>query len=107
MARPKNADSFIDGATAREILLEDPAARAEYERLEARERLINRVIGARLARGWSQADLARELGVRRPVISRFESGTVDPRWSTIVKVFGALGLSLTASDGTSEDRLAG
>lgn len=107
MAVPRDRDKFISGTQAKDMLLADPEARAEYDRLEARERLINRIIAARIAREWSQGDLARALGVKRPVISRLESGNVDPRWSTVVKVFEILGLELSASDGNQTDRLAG
>ena len=107
MATPRNTERFIDGDAALDMLVDDPEARAEYERLEARERLINQVIAARIKRGWSQGDLARALGVSRPVVSRLESGDNDPRWSTIVKVFTLLEIPLTAGTGTTSERLAG
>ncbi|MCW2959892.1 MAG: putative Xre family binding protein [Thermoleophilia bacterium] len=101
------SDRPISHEDAMKLVLADPAVRAEYDRLEHRERLINQVIGARLARGWSQADLARALGVQRPVVSRFESGDVDPRWSTVVRVFTALEIPLTAGTGADSSLLAG
>lgn len=107
MAVPRNRENFINGDDALDMLLDDPAARAEYERLAPRERLINQIIAARLKRGWSQGDLARALGVSRPVVSRLESGDNDPRWSTIVKVFTLLEIPLTAGTGKSSERLAG
>lgn len=107
MAVPRDSEKFISGEKAMDILLEEPAARAEYERLAPRERLINQIIAARIRRGWSQADLARELGVSRPVVSRLESGDNDPRWSTIVKVFTLLEIPLTAGTGKGSERLAG
>lgn len=107
MTVPHDHDTSISHERALEIALADPKARAAYELLEARERLINRIIAGRIAQGWSQADLARELGVSRPVVSRLESGDVDPRWSTIVRVFELLGVALSAEDGTRSDKLAG
>lgn len=107
MTTPKRTGRFVDGARALDALTADPRARDEYERTGARERLINRIIAARIARGWSQADLACALGVSRPVVSRLESGDVDPRWSTIVKVFTALEITLVAGAGGSSERLAG
>lgn len=107
MAVPRNHENFISGDKGKELLLADSEASAEYGRLAPRERLINQIIGGRIAKGWSQADLARALGVTRPVVSRLESGTTDPRWSTIVKVFQALDLALNAHDGAKSERLAG
>ena len=79
-------DDTLTFEQATELLLDDPAARAEHERRQPRERLISQIISARIRRGWSQGELARALGMSRPVISRLESGDVDAKWSTIVKV---------------------
>ena len=107
MAVPRDADRFVDGKALVDMLVADPEARAEYERLQPREAVIRPVLAARVARGWSQADLARALGVSRPVVSRFESGDVDPRWSTIVKFYTQLGIPLTAGTGKNASRIAG
>lgn len=107
MARPRHPEQYIDGDVALDMLTSDPEAAAEYARLAARERPINQIIAARIRRGWSQGDLARALGVSRPVVSRLESGDNDPRWSTIVKVFTLLEIPLTAGVGRNAERLAG
>lgn len=107
MTRPQHPERFTDARTALDALIDDPQARAEYERLEARERLIRQIIRARIQRGWSQGDLARALSVSRPVVSRLEAGDTDPKWSTIVKVFTLLEIPLTAGTGKSSERLAG
>lgn len=65
------------------------------------------VVKARAERGWSQADLARELGLPRSAISRLEAGDTDPRLSTVVAVCNALGLPLRIGPARSETRLAG
>jgi DNA-binding XRE family transcriptional regulator len=95
----------FEQATA--MLLDHPEARAEYERRQPRERLINQIIAARIKRGWSQADLARALGISRPVVSRLESGDTDPKWSTIIKVFTLLEIPVTLGSGKTSERLAG
>jgi DNA-binding XRE family transcriptional regulator len=107
VATPRHPEQFIDGQIILDALLAHPEARAEYERLLPRERLINQVIAARIRREWTQADLARALGVSRPVVSRFESGDVDPRWSTIVKIFTVLEIPLVAGAGSTSTQLAG
>jgi DNA-binding XRE family transcriptional regulator len=100
-------DDTLTFEQATELLLDDPGARAEYERRQPRERLINQIIAARIRRGWSQGELARVLGVSRPVISRLESGDVDPKWSTIVKVYTALEIPITLGSGDGAEQLAG
>lgn len=87
-------------------MLADSPVRAEYERLAPRERLISQIISARIAREWSQTDLACAAGVNRSVITRLESGESDPRGSLVVKVFDTLGITLTADDGVKPQRLA-
>jgi predicted transcriptional regulator len=62
-------------------------------------------VKARAERGWSQADLARELGLPRSAISRLEAGDTDPRLSTVVAVCSALALRIGPA--RSETRLAG
>ena len=75
-------------------LLDTPGARAEYDRLEPRYRLISAIIAARKKRGWTQRDLARAANMSQPVIARLESGDRDPQLSTLVAVARALGLSI-------------
>lgn len=107
MAISTHSERYADGKRLLDLLIAHPIARAEYERLQPREAVIRPVLAARVARGWSQADLARALGVSRPVVSRFESGDVDPRWSTIVRFYAALGIPLTAGTGKRASRLVG
>lgn len=47
--------------------------------------------------GLSTRDLARLSGVSYPTISKIENGHEQPRWSTLEKIFEALGRSLTRS----------
>jgi transcriptional regulator with XRE-family HTH domain len=51
----------------------------------------DQLIRRRLARGWTQKDLAHHAGVSQPVISRMQSGLVSGTPSTIGKVARALG----------------
>jgi DNA-binding XRE family transcriptional regulator len=90
-----------------QLLEQRPGAAAEYDRLRPRYDFIAAVVKARAERGWSQADLARELGLPRSAISRLEAGDTDPRLSTVVAVCSALGLPLRIGPARSETRLAG
>jgi len=49
---------------------------------------------AREARGWTQADLARVTGIRRPNIARLERGAALPNLATLHRVACGLEVSL-------------
>lgn len=46
----------------------------------------------RLQHGWSQAELARQVGTSQSYIGRLETGLVDPQLSTMRKIALALGV---------------
>lgn len=48
----------------------------------------------RLARGMSQAELARRAETSQPYIARLEQGKVDPQFSTMQKIAAALEVSV-------------
>ena len=100
--KPRSGTSHDD---VKHILIGDPEASAEYERLAPRFEFAQRVIEARRNRGWTQAELARAVGVQRPAISRLEAGDHDPRLGTVVAVCRALDLPLVI--GQDGHRLAG
>jgi transcriptional regulator with XRE-family HTH domain len=50
---------------------------------------------ARLAAGFTQAELAERTGVRQPEIARLESTGANPRIGTLKRVVAATGQSLT------------
>ena len=75
-----------------EILRERPAVRAAYQASASRIAWIASVINARAAKGWTQTELARAIGVQQPAIAKLESGDRDPRLSTMVAVCQALGI---------------
>lgn len=75
-----------------ELLDEDPELRAMYEARLPRTLWVASVINARAARGWTQTDLARAIGVQQPAIAKLESGDRDPKLSTMVSVCRALGI---------------
>lgn len=50
----------------------------------------------RLQHGWSQAELARQVGTSQSYIGRLETGLVDPQLSTMRKIALALGVSVIA-----------
>jgi transcriptional regulator with XRE-family HTH domain len=53
----------------------------------------------RVARGWSQADVAEASGVRASSISDYEQGKKVPELRTLQKILLAMGYPLSAIDG--------
>ena len=50
----------------------------------------------RLQHGWSQAELARQVGTSQSYIGRLEKGGIDPQLSTVRKIALVLGVPVTA-----------
>ena len=48
----------------------------------------------RLKKGWSQAELARQVKTSQPYIARLEQGRTDPQISTVRKIAASLGVSI-------------
>lgn len=75
----------------REKIRSDPERAARIEQIgEAYDALIS-LNELRESRGFTQADLARGMGVSQPNISKIERGAADPLLSTIEGYVEALG----------------
>jgi transcriptional regulator with XRE-family HTH domain len=61
---------------------------------------------SRLRRGLSQAEVAARVGTTQSAIARLESGTADPRLSTLIRYAEAVGTELDAHAAASLDRTA-
>ncbi|MEX0657997.1 MAG: helix-turn-helix transcriptional regulator [Egibacteraceae bacterium] len=63
---------------------------------------------ARLRAGVTQAELAERLGTAQPVIARWESGTNEPKFTSVVEAVRACGLDLRVvlCAGDDADQLA-
>lgn len=48
----------------------------------------------RLAKGWTQKDLAEKMGVKQSLVSRWESGECNYTIDTLIDIADALGLSV-------------
>ena len=70
--------------------LKNPDFVVEYDSLEPEYKLARSLIKARLAKKLTQAQLAEKAGVGQAVIARLESGTQNPRLTTICRVARAL-----------------
>jgi predicted transcriptional regulator len=76
--------------------LQDPAVRAEYERLEREEMpMLDTILKARAEAGLTQAQVAERMGTKAPAVARLEaslvSGKHSPSLATLKKYAAALG----------------
>jgi transcriptional regulator with XRE-family HTH domain len=75
-----------------ERLLKNAKVRKEYDKLEPEFQLAQSLITARLKKGWTQAELARRVGMQQPNIARLEGGNYDRvSLPTLKKIARALG----------------
>ena len=80
-------------------MLENPAVRAEYERIERDEMLmLDAILAARKEAGLTQAQVAERMGTKATAVARLESallsGKHSPSISTLRKYAKALGKRL-------------
>lgn len=77
-------------------LLDNPAIRAEYERLNREEfAILDEMLAARRVASLSQAQVAERMGTKAPAVARLESalasGKHSPSIDTLRKYESALG----------------
>ncbi|MGH7846234.1 MAG: helix-turn-helix domain-containing protein [Candidatus Binatia bacterium] len=76
-------------------LVKYPKVRKEYEKLGPEFQLAQSLIRARLKKGWTQAELARRVGMQQPNIARLEGGNYDRvSLPTLKKVARGLGAEI-------------
>jgi predicted transcriptional regulator len=80
-------------------MLENPAVRAEYERIERDEMpMLDTLLAARKEAGLTQAQVAERMGTKATAVARLESallsGKHSPSISTLQKYAKALGKRL-------------
>lgn len=54
-----------------------------------------KIAEARIAKGWSQADLGKKIGTTQQQIARYESGRYDVKGGVLVKISQALGVTIS------------
>jgi len=72
----------------------EPAVREGHEQARRAFELGQQVRALRIARGLTQAQLARMAGTSQAAIARLEAGGVDPRLQTLARLGEALGAEL-------------
>ena len=80
-------------------MLENPAVRAEVERLEREEMpMFDAILAARKAAGLTQAQVAERMGTKATAVTRLENalitGKPSPSLNTLRKYAAALGKKL-------------
>ena len=66
--------------------LEDPAVRAEWERLAPARAVALRLVAYRAEHGLTQTALGRLLGMPQPAVARLESGEHVPSLETLIRL---------------------
>ncbi|HEY8025218.1 MAG TPA: helix-turn-helix transcriptional regulator [Burkholderiaceae bacterium] len=69
--------------------------------------IIQSLIKAREARGWTQTKLSEAAGVSRMTLSRIESGRFDPRLSSLQVIARAMGLEIMVVPAALRQELEG
>ena len=74
--------------------MKDPEFRREYEKSRPQFELASQIIGARIKKKMSQAQLAKKIGTGQAVISRLEGMNSKPSISLLQRVARALDTKL-------------
>ena len=74
--------------------MQDPEFRAEYEALEPEFAIIQAIIDARKATGFTQKQLAQKTGIAQADISKLEKGVANPSLKTLRRLASGMGMKL-------------
>lgn len=79
--------------------MQDPAFKAEYERIEREEMpMLDAILAARREAGLTQAQVAERMGTKAPAVARLENalitGSPSPSLATLRKYAAAMGKRL-------------
>ena len=74
--------------------LENPAVRAEYDKLAAEYAIKQAVIDARQASGLTQQQHADRTGINQADISKLENGSANPSLRTLQRLAAGMGMNL-------------
>lgn len=74
----------------KKVLEGRPGLRALYAESTLKHEMICKMIDARQKRGMTQSELAKKIGTKQAVISRFESGQSNPTFAFLSKLANAM-----------------
>ena len=66
----------------------------EVEQRSTRKSVVEQYVQCRKMQGLTQAELAKNAGIPRSNITRFESGNYNPSLELLVRIAAALGMTL-------------
>ena len=95
----RNKHKLIPYEKLRKDLWKDPEFRREYKKLEPEFQIARQIIGARIKKNMTQAELAKIMGTGQAVISRLEGMNAKPSISLLERVASALKTKLTITIG--------
>ena len=81
-----------------ELEATNPAFREAWERARPRHAFRRALIGARIAAGLTQKELAERIGATQPAIARLERGERLPTVETLYRLAKALGVDFVISE---------
>lgn len=64
-----------------------------------------KIAEARVAKGWTQADLAKRIGTTQQQIARYESGSNDVKSSVLIKMSAAMGVTISYLLGLESEKI--
>lgn len=74
--------------------VKNPKFRQAYKDLELESQIIDLFIQKRIQRKLTQKQVAQKLGIKQPVISKFENGNFNPTVNFLRNLAGALDAKL-------------
>lgn len=84
-------------AEARTELLQDEATTKALDVVLQRRAVLSQLVEKRKARNMSQTAVAKQLGVSRQAVSKFEKGDSSPTLDVVFSYAGAIGVDLFGS----------
>ncbi|MEI7512045.1 MAG: helix-turn-helix domain-containing protein [Candidatus Uhrbacteria bacterium] len=75
--------------------LKNPEVKAAYDALAPEFELASKLIGIRVKRGLTQAELAKKMGTKQSAVARLESGTNNSTIKQLERLAKALDAKLT------------
>ena|SRR3990167_2792612 len=87
-------DHMVTHEELKREMMKDPEFKKAYTELQPEFELWRRLIEKRNQDGLTQKELARRMGTKQSVISRFESGRSNPTLDFLYRLADALGAEL-------------
>lgn len=78
----------------RNMKLQDPELKREYDALESEFDIIQAMIDARKQSGLTQKELAERTGINQADISKLENGTANPSIRTLRRLADGMGMKM-------------